>query len=106
MVVVGDVIPTEYTNGVLEFCRRFEEAGNRTKEFMAELKKYDLLRHYNEKKPKAPDSGLILAGVSSQPAGKTRDGWYTRVFIDYLKPLKRQMITRKMQKLKRERARA
>jgi len=28
------------------------------------------------------------------------------LFIDYLKPLKRQMITRKMQKLKRERARA
>ncbi|MFV2053986.1 peptide deformylase [Aliiroseovarius sp. YM-037] len=27
------------------------------------------------------------------------------LFIDYLKPLKRQMITRKMQKLKRERAR-
>ena len=29
-----------------------------------------------------------------------------RLFIDYLKPLKRQMITRKMQKLKREMARA
>jgi|SRR6056297_2778982 len=29
-----------------------------------------------------------------------------RLFIDYLKPLKRQMITRKMQKLKREKARA
>ncbi len=28
------------------------------------------------------------------------------LFIDYLKPLKRQMITRRMQKLKRERARA
>ena len=28
------------------------------------------------------------------------------LFIDYLKPLKRQMITRKMQKLKREKARA
>ena len=28
-----------------------------------------------------------------------------RLFIDYLKPLKRQMITRKMQKLKREKAR-
>ena len=27
------------------------------------------------------------------------------LFIDYLKPLKRQMITRKMVKLKRERAR-
>lgn len=29
-----------------------------------------------------------------------------RLFIDYLKPLKRQMITRKMVKLKREKARA
>ena len=29
-----------------------------------------------------------------------------KLFIDYLKPLKRQMITRKMVKLKRERARA
>ena len=29
-----------------------------------------------------------------------------RLFIDYLKPMKRQMITRKMVKLKRERARA
>ena len=30
----------------------------------------------------------------------------TAMFIDYLGPLKRQMITRKMEKLKRERARA
>lgn len=29
-----------------------------------------------------------------------------KLFIDHLKPLKRQMITRKMEKLKRERARA
>ena len=31
---------------------------------------------------------------------------YGKLFIDYLKPLKRQMITRKMQKLKREQARS
>ncbi|MEL6520631.1 MAG: peptide deformylase [Pseudomonadota bacterium] len=29
-----------------------------------------------------------------------------KLFIDYLKPMRRQMITRKMQKMKRERARA
>ena len=29
-----------------------------------------------------------------------------KLFIDYLKPLRRQMITRKMKKLKREQARA
>lgn len=53
-----------------------------------------------------------------RPAEETFDGlWATCVqheidhlngilFIDYLKPLKRQLITRKMVKLKRERARA
>lgn len=35
--------PTEYTQGVLEFCRRFEEAGQRTKLFMDELAKLDIL---------------------------------------------------------------
>jgi hypothetical protein len=35
--------PTEYTQGVLEFCRRFEEAGQRTKMFMEELAKLDIL---------------------------------------------------------------
>ncbi|MFY8049595.1 MAG: SapC family protein [Erythrobacter sp.] len=35
--------PTEYTQGVLEFCRRFEEAGQRTKAFMDELKKLGIL---------------------------------------------------------------
>ena len=36
----------------------------------------------------------------------TLDHLNGKLFIDYLKPLRRQMITRKMQKLKRERARA
>ncbi len=35
--------PTDYTQGVLEFCRRFEEAGQRTKQFMDELAKLDIL---------------------------------------------------------------
>jgi peptide deformylase len=29
-----------------------------------------------------------------------------KLFIDYLKPMRRQLITRKMQKLKREQARS
>ena len=49
------------------------------------IQKYDLLRHYNEKKGKHIDSGMILAGVSSREAGKTRDGYYASVFVDYLK---------------------
>ncbi|ALE16749.1 Peptide transport system permease protein sapC [Altererythrobacter epoxidivorans] len=35
--------PTEFTNGVMEFCRNFEEAGVRTQNFMADLAKHDLL---------------------------------------------------------------
>lgn len=49
------------------------------------MQEYDLLRHYNEKKGKQIDSGMILAGVSSREAGKTRDGYYSSIFVDYLK---------------------
>ncbi|QBG46841.1 sulfatase [Verrucomicrobia bacterium S94] len=66
----------------LELEKRFPEYAGSAE---ATMKKYDLLRHYNAKKPKRPDSGSILSGVSSQPAGKTRDGWYTTVFGQYLK---------------------
>ncbi|TXE06306.1 sulfatase-like hydrolase/transferase [Seonamhaeicola algicola] len=48
--------------------------------------KYDLLRHYNEKKgPQTPFSPGILAGVSSRKAGETRDGYYVKIFDEYLK---------------------
>lgn len=49
------------------------------------MKKYDMLRHYNKKKGKHIDKGMVLSGVSSREAGKTRDGYYSSVFIDYLK---------------------
>ncbi len=39
----ADSKPSEYTEGVLDFCRRFEEAGQRTKLFMDELTKLDIL---------------------------------------------------------------
>lgn len=35
--------PSEYTNGVLEFCQRFEESGQRTKAFVEELDRLELL---------------------------------------------------------------
>lgn len=34
---------TQYTTDVLEFCRRFEESGQRTKAFLDQLKELDLL---------------------------------------------------------------
>ena len=49
------------------------------------MEKYDLLRHYNEKKGKHVDSGMILSGVSSREAGKTRDGYYASILVEYLK---------------------
>lgn len=38
-----DAQPSETTKRVLEFCQHFEEAGQRTKAFIDELKKHDLL---------------------------------------------------------------
>ncbi len=35
--------PTEYTQQVLDFCQKFEESGQRTKAFIDEIKKLDLL---------------------------------------------------------------
>lgn len=35
--------PTEYTKQVLDFCKKFEEAGQRTRQFLEELKKLDIM---------------------------------------------------------------
>ncbi|MEL6529793.1 MAG: SapC family protein [Pseudomonadota bacterium] len=35
--------PSEYTNSVLDFCKKFEESGQRTRAFLEELKKLDIL---------------------------------------------------------------
>lgn len=54
------------------------------------MKKYDLLRHHNKRKGKHIDKGMILAGVSPREAGKTRDGYYASIFVDYLKNANRK----------------
>ncbi|WP_109831284.1 sulfatase-like hydrolase/transferase [Reichenbachiella versicolor] len=46
--------------------------------------KFDLMRKHTSKKPETPFSPGILGGVSPRKAGKTRDGYYTSTFIDYL----------------------
>ncbi|WP_068471911.1 sulfatase-like hydrolase/transferase [Saccharicrinis aurantiacus] len=46
--------------------------------------KCDLLRKHTDKKPETVFSQGILGGVSPRSAGKTRDGYYTSTFIDFL----------------------
>lgn len=48
------------------------------------MEKYDILRHYNKRKPKSDFEGMILAGVSSRPAGQNRDGYYNMALSEYL----------------------
>lgn len=47
--------------------------------------KYELMRHYRSDKDKTIYSGGILGGISPQPAGKTRDGYYAHTLLEYLK---------------------
>lgn len=42
-IVFEDGKPSEFIQGVMEFCQRFEQAGQRTQTFVDELKKHDLL---------------------------------------------------------------
>ncbi|GGZ24860.1 hypothetical protein GCM10007049_16600 [Echinicola pacifica] len=73
-------------SGQIEYCsneledRLPERAGTTA----ATVEKYDLLRHYNEKKGKSDESGMILAGVSPRPAGYTRDGYYVQALQQFL----------------------
>lgn len=46
--------------------------------------KYDFLRKRNSRTPATWGSGEIIGGVSSQPAGKTRDGVYTTELVRFL----------------------
>ena len=67
--------PSEYTNSVLDFCQRFEESGARTKAFMDELNKLDLLMDgeiaitVNDN----PDKPFIYRGFRMVDENKLRD---------------------------------
>ncbi len=73
--------------GEFEYVHKELEVNNSKHKGTAKktMKKYDLLRHYTPQKPNNNIDGIILSGVSSQPAGKTRDGHYASIFEDYLK---------------------
>jgi hypothetical protein len=67
--------PTEYTQGVLDFCRRFEEAGQRTKLFMDELAKLDILMdgEIAITRNDMPDTPFIYRGFRMVDENKLRE---------------------------------
>ena len=67
--------PTEYTEGVLDFCRRFEEAGQRTKQFMEELAKLDILMdgEIAITRNDMPDTPFIYRGFRMVDEAKLRE---------------------------------
>ncbi|NCP13508.1 MAG: SapC family protein [Sphingomonadales bacterium] len=67
--------PTEYTQGVLEFCRRFEEAGQRTNLFMQELAKLDILMdgEIAITRNDMPDKPFIYRGFRMVDEAKVRE---------------------------------
>ncbi|WP_010134576.1 sulfatase-like hydrolase/transferase [Ochrovirga pacifica] len=71
-----------FTYASLELEKQKPEYKGKTEAFN---KKYDILRHYKKGEEEHPAKGMILSGVSSQPAGKNRDGQYNIVLKDYLK---------------------
>ncbi|BDI61412.1 SapC family protein [Qipengyuania nanhaisediminis] len=67
--------PTEYTNGVLEFCRRFEESGQRTKSFVEELGKLDILMdgEIAITRNDMPDKPFVYRGFQMVDENKLRE---------------------------------
>ncbi|TRD12383.1 SapC family protein [Erythrobacter insulae] len=67
--------PTEYTNNVLDFCKKFEEAGQRTKAFLEELKKLDILMdgEIAITRSDAPDTPFVYRGFRMVDEKKLRE---------------------------------
>ncbi|MBV7260362.1 SapC family protein [Erythrobacter crassostreae] len=67
--------PTEYTTNVLEFCKNFEEAGQRTKAFLEELKKLDILMdgEIAITRSDAPDTPFVYRGFRMVDEKKLRE---------------------------------
>jgi hypothetical protein len=66
--------PTDQTKAVLEFCKNFEEAGQRTGVFMDELKKADLLMDGEVSiQPEGSDKPFIYRGFQMVDENKLRE---------------------------------
>jgi len=67
--------PTEYTQGVLDFCQKFEESGQRTRAFLEELKKLDILMdgEIAITRSDAPDTPFVYRGFRMVDEKKLRE---------------------------------
>lgn len=69
-----DNAPSAATNGVLEFCKNFEESGQRTGLFVEELKKADLLMEGEVSiQPEGSDKPFIYRGFQMVDENKLRE---------------------------------
>ncbi|BBC72622.1 multidrug transporter [Altererythrobacter sp. B11] len=66
---------SEHTKNLLQFCERFEEAGQRTQAFMDELKKHDLLMEgeVSIQRNDRPDQPFIYRGFQMVNQEKLRE---------------------------------
>ncbi len=66
--------PSDATNAVMEFCKQFEEAGQRTGQFMEELKKADLLMDGEVSiQPDGSDKPFVYRGFRMVDEAKLRE---------------------------------
>lgn len=67
--------PTEYTRNILEFCRQFEEAGQRTQAFLKILQDMDLLMDGEVAITRAdqPDTPFVYRGFQMVDEAKLRE---------------------------------
>lgn len=71
----GEGKPAESVQGMLNFCQKFEEAGQRTRAFMDELKKHDLLMDGEVAitRNETPDAPFVYRGFQMVNEEKLRD---------------------------------
>jgi hypothetical protein len=71
----GEGKPTEYTNQVLDFCSKFEESGQRTRAFLEELKKLDILMdgEVSITRGDNPDNPFVYRGFRMVDENKLRE---------------------------------
>ncbi|MGB3472980.1 MAG: SapC family protein [Erythrobacter sp.] len=71
----GEGKPTEFTNGILDFCKKFEESGQRTRAFLEELKKLDILMdgEISITRSDTPDTPFVYRGFRMVDENKLRE---------------------------------